>query len=181
VTGRIVDEVGNMSKKAQHKFQGKVEITYEQYFQDRCRSTVELVKALEHALGKDKTLEIVRKWAREREKSAVESIKNEMSKKPIRNFQDFKLFMKEGNKSPFWTHVLTLSSEETPNKFCDHVTECLWAKTYKEMNATDLGYILHCRPDFAMAKAYHPKIRLNRTKTLMQGDKYCNHTWYWKE
>ena len=62
-----------------------------------------------------------------------------------------------------------------------NVTECLWAKTFKELNAADIGYILCCRPDFAIARAYHPNIRLKRTKTLMQGDSYCNHTYYWKE
>jgi hypothetical protein len=55
------------------------------------------------------------------------------------------------------------------------------AKTFKELNATDIGYVLNCRPDFAMAKAQHPKLRLKRTQTLMQGDDCCNHTWYWKE
>ena len=90
--------------------------------------------------------------------------------------------MKEKDKSPFWTHVLTATyPEETPVKLSSHTTECLWAKTFKEMNATELGYILICRPDFAKARACHPKIRLKRTKTLMQGDSYCNHTWYWKE
>jgi len=49
------------------------------------------------------------------------------------------------------------------------------------MNAADLGYDICCHPDFELARAYHPKIRLKRTKTLMQGDGYWNHTYYWKE
>jgi hypothetical protein len=169
----------SMNKKAKHKFQEKMEVTYEQYFQNRFRATVELAKAFEQALGRDRTFEIVRKWA---EKHAVESVKNQVSKKPIRNFEDFRLLVKEENKSPFWVHTLTLTHpEETPKKLSYHVTECLWAKTFKEMNAIDLGYILCCRPDFAMARAYHPRIGLKRTKTLMQGHSHCNHTYYWKE
>jgi hypothetical protein len=167
-----------MNKKVPHKFQEKMELTYEQYFQTD-QSMVELAKAFEHALGKDRTFEIIRKWA---EKSRVELAKNQTSKKPIKNFEDFKLFFKELYGSPFWAHALTLTyPEETPKKLSCHITECLAAKVFKEMNATDLGYILICRTDFAMARAYHPKLRLKRTKTLMQGDSYCNHTYYWKE
>jgi Na+-transporting NADH:ubiquinone oxidoreductase subunit NqrF len=140
---------------------------------------VELARAFEQALGRDKAFEIIK---RSTEKSAIEYIKNQMSKKPIKNFEDFKNFIEEENKSPFWAHVLTLTHpEKTSKKLTYHITECLWAKTFKEMNATDLGYIYCCRPDFAMAKAYHPKIGLKRTKTLMQGDNCCNHAYYWKE
>jgi hypothetical protein len=168
-----------MNKKAPHKFHEKMELTYEQYFQNSARSAVELAKAFERALGRERTFEILKKAT---EKSAVESVKNETSKKPVKNFEDFKLLRKQKEKSPLWAHMLTLTHpEETPKKLSYHVTECLWAKTFKEMNATDLGYILCCGSDFAMARAYHPKMRLKRTKTLMQGDSYCNHTYYWKE
>jgi hypothetical protein len=67
------------------------------------------------------------------------------------------------------------------NKGASEKRARLWAETFKKMNATDLGYNTCYRPDFAMARAYHPKIGLERTKTLMQGDGYCNHTCYWKE
>jgi len=168
-----------MNKKTPHKFQEKMDLTYEQYFQSRFRGTVGLARALERAVGRRKAFEIIKKWA---EKSAVESVKNQLSKKPIENFEDFKLLVKEENKSPFWKHVLTWTfTEETPKKLSYHITECLWAETFKKMNATDLGYMLSCRPDFATARAYHPKIRLKRTKTLMQGDDYCNHAYCWKE
>ena len=168
-----------MNKKAPHKYQEKMELTYEQYFRDSVQSTVELARAFEHDLGRDRTLKIIKKWT---EKSAAEAVKNQMSKKPIKNFEDFKRLRKEQEKTPVWTHMLTLTHpEETPTKFCCNITECLWAKTFKEMNATDLGYILCCGQDFATARAYHPRMRLKRTKTLMQGDNYCNHIYYWKE
>jgi hypothetical protein len=175
----VLIKVENMSQQSPHKFKEKMELTYEQYWQNRFCSVVNLAKALEHAFGKDRTFEIIRKW---NEESATESVKSRMSKKPIKNFEDFKRFFKNEYGSRFWTHVLTLDyPQETSKKLSCHVTECLAAKTFREMNATDLGYILCCHPDFAMARAYHPKLRLKRTKTLMQGDTYCNHTYYWKE
>jgi len=168
-----------MKKETDHKFQEEMQsgMTYEQYFQDRYRGTVGLARAFELALGRKRAFEIVKKWA---EKSGVESAKNQSSMKQIKKFEDFEIFIKE--ESSLGTHVLTITyPEETPVKLSCHITECLWAETFKKMNATDLGYVICCRPDFAMARAYHPKIRLKRTKTLMQGDGYCNHTYYWKE
>jgi hypothetical protein len=134
-----------MNKKTPHKFQEKMELTYEQYFQRRFRDIVELTKAFERVLGRKRTFEIIKKWA---EKSGVEFVKNQSSKKPIEKFEDFKVFMKEEDKSPFWTHALTVTyTEETPEKLSCHIAECLWAETFKKMNAADLGYNMCCRPD----------------------------------
>jgi len=155
-------------------------LTYEEYFHWRYDSQVRLVRELERALGKKKAFEIVGKSI---EKSIAESAKKKIAEKgPMKNFEEFKADMKKGESSPFWAHTLTVKYlEETPKKFATRVTECLWAKTFKELNATDIGYVISCRPDFAMARAQHPKLRLKRTKTLMQGDNCCNHTYYWKE
>ena len=170
-----------MKKKPVHKFQEKMlnELTYEQYFQDRYKGMVSLIKAFELTLGRKRAFEIVQKWA---EKSGIEFAQNQSSMTPIETFEDFALFMKKEDQSPFWTHVLKKTIiEETSVKLSCHITECLWAETFKKMKATNLGYIICCHPDFAMAETYHPKIRLKRTKTLMQGDSYCNHIYYWKE
>jgi hypothetical protein len=47
--------------------------------------------------------------------------------------------------------------------------------------AVDIGYAVICHPDFASAEGYSTKLRLVRTKTLMQGHDCCNHRWLWKE
>jgi hypothetical protein len=171
----------SMNKKTRHKFKAKMPaLTYEEYFHRRFDSQVKLARELERVLGRKKAFEILGKAS---EKSAVESIKKEIAEKgQTKNFEEFKTEMKKSDRGPFWTHTLTVEYlEETPTKFATRVTECLWAKTFKELKATDIGYVLSCRPDFAMARAQHPKLRLKRTKTLMQGDNCCNHTWYWKE
>jgi hypothetical protein len=175
----MVDEVVSMNKKV-HKFKGKMQLTYEEYFHRRFDRQVQLIKEFERVFGLKKTFEIVGKA---NEKFAVESTEKQIAERQlIRNFEEFKTYVKKENSSPFWSHVLTITyPQETSNKIVFNVTECLWAKTFKELNAADIGYILCCRPDFAIARAYHPNIRLKRTKTLMQGDRYCNHTYYWKE
>jgi len=169
-----------MKKNTPPKFQEKIELTYEQYFRTRYGGMVQQARELERVLGRKKTFEIVGKTC---ERSAVKSARKLISKKgPISNFKDFTALLKEKLRSPFWSHALTCTfPEETPKKIVLQVKECLWVKTFKEMNATDLGYIMVCHPDFAVTQAFHPKIKLRRTKTLMQDDNCCDHIYYWKE
>jgi hypothetical protein len=75
--------------------------------------------------------------------------------------------------SVFWTHVITREIiEESDTVLKYSVIECLWAKTFRESDAGDLGFALFCFPDFARARVAHRK--LTRTKTLMQGDDHCD-------
>jgi len=151
-----------------------MELTYEQHFRDKYEEMVHLARELERVLGREKAFEIIGKAY---ERHWVESTRKEMAERePIKNFEDFKAYFKE--YSPFWSHVLTYTfPEETPKKLALPVTECLWAKTFKEMNATDLGYIMFCQADSAMAQAF----KVKRTKTLMQGDSHCDFAYYWEE
>jgi hypothetical protein len=76
----------------------------------------------------------------------------------------------------FWKHALTFDViEDTKTAFEVKVIECIWAKTFHDFKAPDIGYAMVCYADFAMAPAYNPKMKLNRTKTLMQGHDCCNH------
>lgn len=78
----------------------------------------------------------------------------------------------------FWRHVLTVDIvEDTDSTFEIKVSECLWAKTFRENDAADIGYATICHPDFAMCRAFNPKIRMERTTTLMEGHDCCNHRW----
>lgn len=67
----------SMNKKTPHKFQEEMELTYEQYFQSQYRRMVGLAGAFERAVGRKRAFEIIKKWA---EKSAVESVKNQLSR-----------------------------------------------------------------------------------------------------
>jgi hypothetical protein len=83
--------------------------------------------------------------------------------------------------SPFYSHVLTYTIvEDTEKVFEKRITECLFAKTFREADASDIGYATQCYGDYGRAEGFNPKIRLTLTKTLMQGDDYCNHRWVWE-
>jgi hypothetical protein len=168
-----------MNKIVPDKFQEKADITYEHLFRAIYAPVVNLAKELERTLGRERALKIVKGAS---EKSSVEMVKRQVEERPFRSFDEFKEYWKEVLKTPFWTHTSTLAIEEDePDRFKFHVTECLWAKTFEELGAPEIGYLVCCQPDYATARVYHPKICMTRTKTLMQGDKYCDPTYVWKE
>ncbi len=57
------------------------------------------------------------------------------------------------------------------------VTECLWARTFRQANAADIGYSMICHGDIAATSAYNPKIVMSRPKLLMKGDDECRFRW----
>lgn len=61
------------------------------------------------------------------------------------------------------------------------MTKCLWADLFKEMDATEIGKEWICNSDFARARAWSPKLSLERTQTIMEGAPYCDFRYTWNE
>ncbi len=152
-----------------------MDLTYERYIHACYDGIIQLSRELEQILGKEKTLEIIRKT---REKYDLELVEKQLSGRTIKTFEDFKTFMKELHESNFAGHLFTITyHDKTPNEIEFHTTECLMAKVFRDMKATELGYAMICQPDFVTTPSYHPNVKLKRTKTLMQGDNYCDTTY----
>jgi hypothetical protein len=99
---------------------------------------------------------------------------------PVNEFADFVKIEKEENESIGVRSKVTIKYvEDTRSELGLRVSECLDAEVFKELEAEDIGYLVACNPDHAYAKACNPCVKLRRTKTLMQGDDYCDHVWYW--
>ena len=83
--------------------------------------------------------------------------------------------------SQFSEHTSTYEILEfTENVVEVKYTECICATIFREADASDIGYAAICHGDFAVAQGFNPKIKLIRTKTLMQGDDCCNHRYLWE-
>jgi predicted hydrocarbon binding protein len=67
--------------------------------------------------------------------------------------------------------------EKEDDKLQIKVTRCLFADAFQELGDTDLGYVLSCEQDFRFAEGFNPKMKLERTKTLMEGHDFCDHCW----
>jgi L-2-amino-thiazoline-4-carboxylic acid hydrolase-like protein len=63
---------------------------------------------------------------------------------------------------------------QAPDAFEIDVTECRYAKFYKEIGAPELGFLLTCSVDFPMAEGFGVNVQLTRTQTIMQGASQCD-------
>ena len=127
---------------------------------------IPFMKWLGEEIGEDKMIKLIKKWVEDTNEKNKTQLNCDMKK--------FSEIMKRTNT--FDDHVTTYEViEESEKSFEMKITECLWAKVFRESNASDIGYSYICYPDIFKFKYYNPKLKLIRTKTLMQGDDYCNH------
>lgn len=55
-----------------------------------------------------------------------------------------------------------------------NVTRCGYAAFYQELGLADIGALVHCSRDHAMAAAFDPGVELVRTGTIMEGKPCCD-------
>lgn len=156
----------------------KKTLTCKEFLIEKYRPLVLLVREMEKTIDKEKAHEIVEKtFYNDILKSVTEEFE-ELG--PINEFVDFKRMEKEDNESIRVRNKVTLRYvRDTELELGLHVTECLDAEVFKELEAEDIGYFVGYNLDHAYARACKPCIKLMKNKTLMQGDDYCDHLWYW--
>ncbi len=158
-------------EQEKHKFQMDSKMSFEQVFDFSYPPMIVLMRALRARMDPQEftaTLE-----------GACDKVAQEMGRQSAQDLGQTNLAAWASTmKKPdhFWQHVVTREIvEDSAEAFEVKITECLWCKTFRALQAADLGYTCICRSDAAMARAFNPKLTLIRTKTLMQGDDHCNH------
>jgi hypothetical protein len=154
-----------------HKFLEDSHMDFTRIFGAAYLSTIPLWRGLEAEIGQDKLYAMIKGIVDKNTKAEMA----EFAKvKGLSTLADYgKPFL---DPTGLYSKVLTFDVvENTPKALELKVTECLWAQTYRGANAGDLGYVLICHGDYASAEGFNPKMRMIRTKTLMQGQDCCNH------
>jgi L-2-amino-thiazoline-4-carboxylic acid hydrolase len=78
---------------------------------------------------------------------------------------------------PLWTKGGALEievQEKTDTSFVFNVVRCRYAETYKAMGLGEIGHLLSCNRDGAFCEGYDPRLKLERTQTIMQGASHCD-------
>lgn len=77
---------------------------------------------------------------------------------------------------------LEFTLETTENKIQVHCTSCPWVAVAQAAGSTTIGYEVLCKGDPYMVEGFNQAagpdgrhFAFTRTKTLMQGDDYCDH------
>jgi len=68
-----------------------------------------------------------------------------------------------------WERVI-----EEPDRIGYQFSRCMYAEILRELGEPDLGLVM-CARDGPWVKSYNPKLGFQRTKTLMEGDEFCDH------
>ena len=64
---------------------------------------------------------------------------------------------------------------DEPTRIGYHYTRCMYAEILRELGEPELGLVI-CARDEPWVRSYNPALAFHRTKTLMEGDDICDHT-----
>ncbi len=157
-----------------HKFKMDAGMTMEQVFGVAYQKDyIPTMKMMMRQMGNRKFLEMLKKSSEMRftPEANPEVEKGEIS---MTEFVALIKGMAEGPAKLIQTAEFT---EENDHVFEMKITECLWAKTFREADAAQIGYAGICYQDYAWSKSLNPKLTLYREKTLMQGGDCCINRW----
>lgn len=158
------------------KFEDRIKreycMSHEEAWRWRFGYYIHTMEGLAAFLGRDELLELLKQIK-------DDAMKGESTINPEHTLVNFAKKYKDKDNKYKNTNTYRII-EESEKTFELKVTECLWAKTFREKNAGDIGYLTICYSDFVSAKAYHPQLKLRLTKTLMQGFECCNHHYTWE-
>ena len=158
------------------RWKEKVDITYEEHMRNMYSGVIALAKELERTIGKEKTREILGRLYLQEFTEWAESLVEES---PINSMEDFAAL----NRRIFGSsrsHIMEIT-EVTPTSYRERDTSCIFAKVCRDLDAADLGYVMFCATDYPLAQVFNPRMRLERTKTLMQRDDCCDFHYVWEE
>jgi hypothetical protein len=83
-----------------------------------------------------------------------------------------------------WTASGALEIEpvdRTPQTLDFNVTRCRYSEMYKAMGLGEIGHLLSCNRDGTFCEGYDPRIKLERTQTLMGGASHCDFRYTFEE
>jgi hypothetical protein len=161
-----------------HKFLEDSGMTAEEVYNFAVQNCAPFMQNLAKEIGKEKFLEMLKKSSYEYWEQFTAGMTKNLPKKDIGAFADF---MNNLTSSPLSKKALTYEIvKKTDKVFEMKFTECLWAKAFREANAADIGYAIHCYPIDAFSHAFNPKIKGTIPKTLMEGHDVCTVRFVWE-
>ena len=140
---------------------------------DKRKIEAEILKEVYETLKASHGVEVAKQTIAESvRRSAIEQARQFAATAPggpsLKAFQDV---------MPLWTKGGALEieiKEQTDTRFAFNVTRCRYAETYKAMGLGEIGALLSCNRDGAFCEGYDPKLKLERTQTIMQGASHCD-------
>jgi len=140
---------------------------------DKRRIEAEILKEVYETLKASHGINVAKKTVAESvRRSAIEQARQFAAAAPggtsLKAFQDV---------MPLWAKGGALEievKEQTDTTFTFNVVRCQYAETYKAMGLGEIGALLSCNRDGAFCEGYDPKLKLERSQTIMGGASHCD-------
>ena len=147
---------------------------------DKRKIEAEILKEVYETLKESHGEEVAKRTVAESvRRSAIEQARAFAASAPggpsLKAFQDV---------MPLWTKGGALEievKEQTDTTFTFNVVRCRYAETYKAMGLGEIGDLLSCNRDGAFCEGYDPKLKLERSQTIMGGASHCDFRYRYEE
>jgi len=128
-----------------------------------------LIQGFAEELGEDRALHIARKVIREDAARSGQSLAEEYRD---RSLETLLRVVRE-----VWAAEGTMEVENvrlTDHSLAFDVTRCGYADLYERLGLRGMGCVLSCERDFPFMDGFNPGIRLDRSRTIMEGAESCD-------
>lgn len=156
----------------QHKFDVPTEMTMtpRQRAQMMAGGPLEMMSVFREELGDAELIRLLNLFSAERGRRAGAS---HAANSSDREFQTFVELYRSPRMEGQMTYEIV---EDTERVFALEVRECVWAEIFRAAGMDgEIGHAAVCNMDYYWPTAFNPAIKMERTKTLMQGDDICDH------
>ena len=148
------------------------ELSYSQVFNMRYGEFIDLAKALEKEMGKEKLIEFLKEKTKKEMFEYGEFQAKDSKDNSLNSYVE--QFRGENYKDLLTMEIVT----DNGSAFELKVTECIWASTFLKKQAGEIGFAAVCYGDYWWPKGFNSDIQFERDKTLMEGHDYCNHKYF---
>ncbi len=155
-----------------HKFDAKIEMntTHRKRVTSEYRNLIDFINSLRQYTKEKALIPILNEYSAE--------LGRKVGKQHLKGSSDnsFQTFVKVFRPPNYEDTLIHEVIEDTDNVFQLCVSECIWASVLRDEGlGGDIGHAIVCNMDYYWPQAFNPKIRMSRSKTLMQGNDHCNH------
>lgn len=159
------------SNKIEGKNSAETDKTIEETIRFVYQNNIPIYKGLAKEIGSEKLNKLLQMISAENWANAIKMMSKDIQEKNIENFA---AFMANLLSNPPYNSIIKYEVTEKTDKVLEtKYTECLLAKIYKEMDATDIGWSIECSAGDALVKAYNPQMSAKNPKNFMKGDNVC--------
>ncbi|UCG89257.1 MAG: L-2-amino-thiazoline-4-carboxylic acid hydrolase [Gemmatimonadota bacterium] len=160
------------TQQDQHKFDVPRELTMSvrRQIQGEYRQFIGLIEALRAELGEPELIRLLNLYSADNGRRVGET------QAQAATDTSFRAFVNQFRPPRYATTLTHEVVEDTEKAFELRVTECVWAEVFQAAGlGGEIGHAAVCNMDYYWPPAFNPNLKMERTRTLMQGHDHCNH------